>query len=649
MPSRSSLSPPSSPSPFSSRTFSSSSYLSSPSSQTSPGYDKLGKNSSPRFNDRIACLPSFGRSTISKTRKARSGSRLASLLAIALAFYLVTRLCRSYDGLGSLLHEAETWRASLAVDETIGKEPGARQRGTQTNVTNGYGQNISTSPPWRLDTLSDRIHNKQLPLSLPDEDSCSIYWRNDDVVVVVLTSSTETQASLQSYLNNGLRCFPRSSVLLFSEVDDVLPPPDDSPDLGSLKIHSALKHLPSSIISENEEFALQATLTTLRSQNLDASSFATHHQITKLQKWRLLPAVLQSLVLRPNARWFMVVNTETYVSQHNLHLWLSSFNASEPQYRGGPLLLGSRLFGAIGAGIVLSSSAVKRLAETAAKPIPSESSSSSEASVSPSPIRRYPVRYSSESQTNHASERQTHLGKWYLKTAQERWSDMVLATALEDSGIRLNRSFPVLHSLNPWIQDWTENVWCRGKVTWGKMNGEMHKTIADMESKFLREVSWSNSTVVGRKANAKVNQSSQFDAMTYGDVFKKVLMPSLLSMQNLTAWNNFASDLAVYSREQSQREAKSAWDSAEMCEVACKLRDECVQWVWEPGRCGLGKSIKYGSAAPSSDERVLFSWTGRREGMVSGWNAQRMNKLVEQWADCGSKKKRKGTTGLEGL
>lgn len=490
MPLRRSLSPPSSPpSPYSSRTVSSSSFLSSPSSQTSPAYSKIGKPSVRRFSGRVPFLPSLGRSALS-TRKGRHGSRFIYLMAIALAFYLVMRLCRSYDGLGLLLHEAETWRTGVTLDDLPGIKPGLDRETVISNATRDSVQNRTVASQWAPETPGSRFGTKQFPFAALDEDGCSRVGSGEDVAVVVLTSSTETQASLQSYLDSGLRCFPRSSLLLFSEVDDVLLPPDDSANSGLLRIHSALRDIPKSIVSENEEFALQATLTTLRSRNLDASSFATHHQINKLQKWRLLPAVLHSFALRPKARWFVVVNSETYVSHHNLHLWLSSLNASEPQYRGGPLLLGSQMFGAIGAGIVLSGSAVQKLAMTATKPVPPEVSSQSEsgADTPPSPTRRYPVRYSSQSKTSRPSERETYLSKWYSKLEKERWSDMVLAVALEDAGIPLNRSFPVLHSLNPWMQDWTENVWCRGKVTWGRMSGEMNKKIANIERRLLQEV-----------------------------------------------------------------------------------------------------------------------------------------------------------------
>jgi hypothetical protein len=132
--------------------------------------------------------------------------------------------------------------------------------------------------------------------------------------------------------------------------------------------------------------------------------------------------------------------------------------------------------------------------------------------------------------------------------------------------------------------------------------------------------------------------------ITYGDVFNKILLPPLIRTPNLTSWTNHASDLKVYDSKGDARESRFAWHTPQTCEVACHLREDCLQWEWKPEQCSLGRSVRYGEPAERDEvEGTQFKWTGKEENIVSGWVSWRIAKrATERWADCWDRRKWQG-------
>lgn len=409
--------------------------------------------------------------------KSSSGHRLASLLLGAAVCFLFMRLLQSYVELERVLRQSEgLWR------DRGGRRTDNGTLGRTLNLTEGS----STHRGHRQALLSpsnSTSHNARCPDS-----------ETSDVLIIVLTSTTEVHSILPSLLKHGLRCVPHSSIEIYSDVEETITNPYPA------KLHDSISLLLPQITSKNPEFSLRDILHHLSPRQLDTTTFRQHRHFSALQKWRLLPALIDSYHHHPNKSWFTIVNTETYLSWQNLLLWTAQLNASNPECRGGQLMLRSTEFGALQAGILLSRTAVATLAAYASRTAPEEPKqpdggnvlASMAANGGPEATARSekdayrPSKGSSKAQ--QMAKRPTYLDKWYERLAKECCADVVLAMALAEVGIKLTRSFPILHGANPWQQDFAEGLWCHAPVTWGKMDVGTMETLSKIEWGIAAEV-----------------------------------------------------------------------------------------------------------------------------------------------------------------
>ena len=77
------------------------------------------------------------------------------------------------------------------------------------------------------------------------------------------------------------------------------------------------------------------------------------------------------------------------------------------------------------------------------------------------------------------------------------------------------------------------------------------------------------------------------------------------------------------------------------------MRQECLQWVWEPGKCRLGKVVRFGIPVIDGDDKVKHEWNGAKRGVVSGWLGPRIVRMVEGFGSCEDKRKWMGRREFE--
>lgn len=104
---------------------------------------------------------------------------------------------------------------------------------------------------------------------------------------------------------------------------------------------------------------------------------------------------------------------------------------------------------------------------------------------------------------------------------------------------------------------------------------------------------------------------------------------------NRTSWNNLSQDtkyVKPHGDDDSAEAAefnqlptlyKQSVESFEDCEAACRDNEACIQYMWEPGRCQLGKDIRLGN----SDDREKDHW-------MSGWLLDRIQDKRENLEPC---------------
>ena len=80
----------------------------------------------------------------------------------------------------------------------------------------------------------------------------------------------------------------------------------------------------------------------------------------KLDKLNFLPMISDAYrTFEARKKWYFCIEADTYVSLHNLLLWLQKLDHTEPIYAGAQVLIGDTEFGHGGSGFLLSDTAAK--------------------------------------------------------------------------------------------------------------------------------------------------------------------------------------------------------------------------------------------------------------------------------------------------
>lgn len=106
---------------------------------------------------------------------------------------------------------------------------------------------------------------------------------------------------------------------------------------------------------------------------------------------------------------------------------------------------------------------------------------------------------------------------------------------------------------------------------------------------------------------------------------------------NRTSWNNLSQDFkfskpgidpndAVWNPKGLSKVELRSVDSIEDCAEVCRSKDECVQWMWQPGRCQLGKAIRLGSRDDHGHDDS--------QRWYSGWLLDRVEDMRDALEPC---------------
>ncbi|KAL4892258.1 hypothetical protein BDV59DRAFT_202769 [Aspergillus ambiguus] len=384
--------------------------------------------------------------------------------------------------------------------------------------------------------------------SSPEETKCLLYPGLNDVHVVLKTGVTEAVEKLLVHLDTTLRCVPHFTI--FSDYEE---------DIAGLHIHDVLKGVDQNILNTHPDFELYTRVRDSGRRALSTWSIPNDPSTPSgkpnnpgwiLDKWKFLPMMHETLKVRDDARWYVFMEADTYISWPNLLAWLARLNASEPQYLGNQMMIGDVIFAHGGSGFVLSNPALKQVA-------------------------------------GHHS---TRVKEWDELTDHHWAGDCVLGKALQDVGIDLLWSWPMVQGSTPWAVDYLTSPlgvspWCYPAVTYHHMSPEAIWEIWAFEQNWYR-----------------VNGDS---VALHSDVFQALIQPRFDESEH--DWDNESLDIV------------EGVGSAADCEAQCAMDAECLQFSYEPGMCRTSTTTRRGS---------------RKPGVVSGWMTERISQVVVQLGTC---------------
>ncbi|PWY92979.1 hypothetical protein BO94DRAFT_532804 [Aspergillus sclerotioniger CBS 115572] len=293
---------------------------------------------------------------------------------------------------------------------------------------------------------------------------------------------------LPIHLTTTLRCIPNHA--LFSDYIEPLSP--------TISTHDVLSSLSPSLIATNPDFDLYRRVRASGPSALTPADLnpdintpigKPNNPGWKLDKWKFLPLLDEALLLKPDAKWYVFMEADTYILWDNLLVWLKRFDPREAVYLGNQMQIVDAIFAHGGSGFILSKPAVVR-----------------------------------------AVEHRKRSSDGWERAVGEHWAgDCMLGILLEDVGIELTWAWPMMQIAPPGEMDYfslgyERRPWCYPAVSFHHLDEGGIKQLHTME----RE----------RKEKGK-NKGP----LLYRDVFLDLMRPELRDIR--TDWDNLVEGEAV--------------------------------------------------------------------------------------------------------
>ena len=426
-------------------------------------------------------------------------------------------------------------------------------------------------PPIPHTESEEHIHHDDVPQQPPPNTNhqlCAEAPGADNVMVMLKTGATELYQKLPTHFVTTFKCIPH--FMIFSDL---------AQDFADYPVHDAIEPVSKHFRDHHPDFELYRKLAQWKREGQDMSKLQGHGS-WNLDKWKFLPMMHKAFTSAgDNIDWFIIIEADTSLSWTNLLQWLHTMDPKKPYYLGAQNVIGSTTFAHGGSGVVISRKAADDFEKAR-----------------------------EEQGRQHFDE------KWEELTSTSCCGDEVIARALLEAKVSLTPSWPIIQGETVASLDWTPNHWCTPPVSWH------HVTPIEIDALWQFEGSW-------------VDAHGWDAPYLFRDIFAQFIERHV--GVNRTKWNNlskdrkFASPAVAYGNDEDfdglQDYEKKATESEEACAEAClrKPDEECIQWMYSPGRCYLGKDMRFGK----SDERETEHWT-------SGWVRERMEKFRDRFRDC---------------
>lgn len=402
----------------------------------------------------------------------------------------------------------------------------------------------------------------------------------DEILVILKTGANEAPEKLPAHFNTTLRCVPHYAV--YSDLEETVEGHHVYNALDEVNPEIRTTHPDFEYYQQLQEKGRKAFSEAQLAEWLSATNTVTGRDSPgwRLDKWKFLPMAEKALRHRPEAKWYVFIEADTYIIWRNIIKWLSHFDSSKPHYLGLQMQAGDTIFAYGGAGFILSNPALEAVVE----------------------------------------HRNSSLDFYDDYTAKHWAGDCVLGKALKDSGVSLSWSWPTLLSHNPANMNFEEafggnkdkRLWCHYAGTYHHLSPKEVVQFSDFERRWNSEVSAHPQTARIRTNRAYKNTAT----LRHNDVFRHYILPQIEPEH--ADWDNM-SDI--------EQDSDS---SLEGCRKTCQSQSDCVQFSLTGRACRTATVVKLGhQRIPTPDE----------ERVVSGWMVDRVNDFVRRMdASCKNEK-----------
>jgi hypothetical protein len=298
-------------------------------------------------------------------------------------------------------------------------------------------------------------NNVQPEQGLHDECEPELFHGIDDILVVLRTGANEAPAKLPIHFITTLRCAPHFAI--FSDMEEYIE---------GYHILNALDEVNPDIVASHPDFEYyrlllengRASFTSEEFKRWSAAANTKAGRDTpgwRLDKWKFLPIAEKSLAHRPDAKWYLFIEADSYILWPALLEWLSHFDHLQPHYMGVQMQIGEVVFAYGGAGIILSNVALRKV----------------------------------------VTHWRSNLKQYDEYTAGHRAGDCILGKVLADAGVGLHWSWPNLLGDQPKDMDFDSHfggpdkrLWCYHVSSYHHVSPRDAIEISAFEHSWYRQV-----------------------------------------------------------------------------------------------------------------------------------------------------------------
>ncbi|KAH9896323.1 hypothetical protein F4778DRAFT_262996 [Xylariomycetidae sp. FL2044] len=383
--------------------------------------------------------------------------------------------------------------------------------------------------------------------------SCEGLKGLEDVFVILRTGATEAPKKLPPHFTTTLQCAPH--YVLFSDYEE---------DIDGHHVYNSLDEVNPEIVKSHQDFAYYRKLqangrAAFTEQEIDQWTNAKNTMGGRdspgwrLDKWKFLPVADKSFRIQPNAKWYIFIESDTFVLWKSMLDWLSHYDAEQPWYLGMQMQIGDVVFGYGGAGFAVSNSAMAKV-----------------------------VQYRKENL------------KYYDDFTAGHWAgDCILGKALQDSGVKLQWSYPSLFGDAPGDADFNSTFggadkrpWCYHASSYHHLPAAEYPVFSEFEAKWNAE----HGTLLRHR-----------------DVFLSYVKPHMRAER--PEWDNSSEDI--------QESSDGTFAS---CREICQGLPECKQFSLLGKICRTSTVLKLGKKTSNAPA----------ERVTSGWMMDRVDNYVQE-------------------
>ncbi|KUJ17250.1 uncharacterized protein LY89DRAFT_718892 [Mollisia scopiformis] len=246
----------------------------------------------------------------------------------------------------------------------------------------------------------------------------------DEGIVVIFKTGAQEVSHLAIQIGTTLRYISSNDILFFS---------DQQGSIGPFLINDALRNVDQKLKNEHRDFEIYRQIKEYQSTGQDILEMPDEKKGAdrpgwRLDKYKFIHMVEETFEMRPDAKWYVFIETDSYVFWDNLAEWLKRLDPKKPWYIGSGVTSSGILFAHGGSGYILSNAAMNKF-------------------LGP-------------------DQPQGLAASWDARMAGLSFGDLALGIALKEKGVTLSIAHPLLNGYKPSTFTYGPGShWCQPVVT----------------------------------------------------------------------------------------------------------------------------------------------------------------------------------------